>query len=132
MPTVKIEGTELELPDDICKSDQKLRDALVAFYPGAANSDVKRDKKGDKEVITVTKRAGSKGSSAPVVEALDAAPEWIHPALVFDVKGWRKTDAEALERAMLEALESLAEVERVAGLLDSAAPLPAPFVPEGF
>jgi hypothetical protein len=130
MWTVKIDGAELELPDDVCETDKKLRDALVQFYPGAANSDVKRDEKA--RTITVTKRAGSKGGYAAVVAELDAAPEWIHPALRFDSAGWRKSDAAAVEQAMLDALGAAAQVDRVAAVLDDAAPLPSPTVPEGF
>lgn len=61
MVTVKIEGSELEIPESTCKTDSGLRQALTPFYPGAANSTVERKTTNGKTIITVTKKAGNKG-----------------------------------------------------------------------
>jgi hypothetical protein len=132
MATVKIDGSEMELPDEICKTDKSLKDALTPFYPGAANSDVKRETKDGHTVITVTKRAGSKGGFESVFDALDRAPEWIHPALRYDVAGWRKGDGARVEEAMLDALTAVPRVGRIVRVLDAATPQASLTVPEGF
>lgn len=127
--TVKIDGQELELPDDVCSTDKRLRDALVQFYPGAANSDVKRDEKA--RTITVTKRAGQKGACDRVAAALDRAPETFTPALVLDVLGAPRSKA-ALEAAVRESFEDESAVTRIVAALDDAPPSPSLAVPEGF
>lgn len=131
MPTVKIDGAEMELPDDVCKTDQKLRDALVAFYPGAANSDVRREKKGDHEVITVTKRAGSKGCDE-VFEALDAAPEEVNPVIALAALGRTRFRKGELDEALSRSVAMKLETKRARRALDAAPAQPARFVPEGF
>jgi hypothetical protein len=128
--TVKIDQQELTLPDDVCSSDKKLRDALVQFYPGAANSDVKRDEKA--RTITVTKRAGSKGGYENAVATLDRAPEWIHPALCLDQRGLGRFAGEALDGVTIHALEEAALFDRVTEVLDGADAQPTPYVPKGF
>lgn len=64
MAKVKIEGNTLDLPDEIAKSNKSLLAALTPFYPAAANATIKREGKGDQMVVSVTKKAGTKGSGA--------------------------------------------------------------------
>jgi hypothetical protein len=128
MALVKIDGAEIELPDDMCKTDKGVRDALTPYYPGAANSDVKRETKGSATIITVTKRAGSKGSYAAVFEALERAPEEITPLLLLSPRA-RRGDVDA---ALSRSLEDAREVARARAALDAAPSVAAADVPEGF
>lgn len=59
---VKIEGQEIELPEEIAAEDGNLKSALSPYFPGAANAKFMRSEPKD-EVITVTviKQAGTKG-----------------------------------------------------------------------
>lgn len=132
MALVKVEGTELELDDSICKTDKSLKDALLPFYPAVANADVKREQKGDKTVITVTKRAGSKGARGPMIESLDAAQEWIHPALALSVSDPRKVKGADVDKALEEAMEAESQMARAARVLDEAAHVSSNTLPQGF
>lgn len=132
MALVIIDGNRLTLEDEICKTDKSLRDALVTFYPAVHNAKIKRDKKEDKLVITITKQAGEKGLYGPIAEALEAAPETINQVIAIRETGWRKIKPEDLDRALLTMLEDEAETTRVLTALDSAEPQSANTVPQGF
>jgi hypothetical protein len=62
MAKVKIEGNTLDLPDEVANSNKSLIDALTPYYPAAANATIKREGKGAGMVVTVTKKAGTKGA----------------------------------------------------------------------
>ena len=82
MAQIKIEGQTIDLEDEIAESDDLLRAALQASWPDAKTATFtrsdKRKEKGGKLVVTVTKKAGTKGA---LIEALFAAPETINPAI---------------------------------------------------
>lgn len=129
---VKVEGNTLDLPEEICKSNKSLTDALLPFYPAVANADIKREGKGEDTVITVTKKAGTKGSFAPVIAALDAAPEAINPVLVIAATQPKKLTTATLDDAIVAMLEDEAELARVSRALDEAPAQAAQILPRGF
>ena len=131
MPTVKVEGTTLNLPDEVCRTNQGVIDALVTFYPGVANADIKREGKGDDMVIKVTKKAGDKGSFAPVIQALRDAPETISSLVVIGATEARPT-AEDLDEAILKMLEEEKAAVRVVLNLIGSEAQPAQSLPKGF
>jgi hypothetical protein len=132
MAKVKIEGNTLDLPDDVCKTNKGLTDALLPFYPAAANADIKRETKGEETVITVTKKAGTKGHSDPVIAALDAAAETINPVLLIDTAKVKKLPAAELDAALEQFLEEERQVLRIVKALDNAEPQSAAIPPVGF
>lgn len=132
MALVKIEGSELELDDSICKSDKSLKDALSPYYPAVSNADIKRETKGGRTVITVTKRAGSKGNFEEILCALESAPEWIHPALVLEVfNGGKARDCD-VDEALISALNAEVDLNRIAGIVETAPAQGSHSIPEGF
>lgn len=132
MAKVLIEGNELELPDDICADNKSLLDALVSFYPAAGNASVQRKKEGDTTIITVTKRAGSKGLLETVVRALKEAPETINPILVIETTGWKKHTNAEIDEALLTMVADQEEITRITRSLGESAPEAAQTVPVGF
>jgi hypothetical protein len=131
MPKVKVEGKTLELPEDVCRTNQEVINALVTFYPGVANADIKREGKGDDMVITVTKKAGKKGSLAPVIQALHDAPETISPLIVIGASG-AQPNTQELDDAILKMLEEEKAAVRVVLNLVTSEAQPAPLLPKGF
>jgi hypothetical protein len=129
---VKIEGSELELDETICKSDKTLKEALSPYYPAVSNADIKREEKNGQTVITVTKRAGSKGAHGSIFGALDDAEEWIHPALVLEVEGWQGTRPADVDDALIKALNAEREIARAALVIEGAPAQASNQVPAGF
>ncbi|MGI8655431.1 MAG: hypothetical protein ACR2LC_09455 [Pyrinomonadaceae bacterium] len=140
MFTIKIEGTEIPMEDDMCKDDETLKAALAPFYPAVTNADIKRAG----QVITITKRAGSKGAVIDVVAFLEAAPEEINPALSLARRVRQLSEAPdfSLQEAMLmqgeidQAVQqggiAVAQVEGALRVLDQAEPVSSSIVPVGF
>jgi hypothetical protein len=86
MALIKIsaDGAEFEITDDVARDDRHLSEALAPFYPELANAEINRSEEDGKLIVTVTKRAGTKGAGvSDVIIALRAAPEEINPALVL-------------------------------------------------
>ncbi len=134
MAKVKIEGNTLDLPDDIAKSNKSLTDALTPFYPAAANATITREeKKGQEMIVTVTKKAGTKGAErqGAVITALDAAPEELSAILAIEARGKRVTHV-ALDEALMKAMDEEREIERVITAIANGETLPAQMVPVGF
>lgn len=131
MATVKIEGSELELDDAICKTDKGLKDALAPYYPAVANASIKRETKGEETIITVTKQAGSKGHADAVTQALDNAPEAISELLIIET-GRKRVNRKAMDEAMVQALDDEVEIDRAGRALSLAKPQSAFAVPTGF
>lgn len=129
MPNVKVEGANVDLPDEVCRTNKGVIDALLPFYPGVANAEIKRDKKSGE--ITVSKKAGKKGSYQPVVTALDRAPETLSRLLTIDATK-KPISAKQLDEAILESIDEEVEIARVLSLLDEADPEPANELPRGF
>ncbi len=83
MITIKIDGQEFPLPEDIAKDDQLLRAALGPFIPWMANAQIDRTEKDGGISVSVVKRADWKGNSINVLNSLIAAPEERNPAVVL-------------------------------------------------
>lgn len=133
MALVKIEGSELELDDAICKSDKTLKDALSPYYPAVSNADIKREDRGGQTVITVTKRAGSKGSGLTgVFSSLDAVEEFIHPALRMECEGLQGLKPAEVDEALIQALNAEREISRAAAIIEEAQAQASGKVPQGF
>ena len=144
MALIKIDGTEMPLDDEIAKDDETLKKALSPFYPGAANSDIKRTTENGQMVVTVVKRAGSKGGDIPIIEALKAAPEHINPAIKLANELQRKESAGALEITEIMEMTRVVEqaintgrkeegqVEKALALLHKAPPCASSVRPMGF
>lgn len=120
MASVKIEGNTIQLDDAVCKTNQGIIDALAPFYPAVANATIKRETVNDKTVITVTKKAGSKGILVGVVEKLSAAPEEISPIVAIAASPRRTKTIAAIDDALLKYVEDSREITRMTRALDEA------------
>lgn len=142
MIQVQIDGQDFRLPDEIGAKDELVRAALAPFVPWIVNAQIQRREEGGNTLVTVIKRADTKGSVGAVVEALIAAPQQMNPAIEL----WTKLQQEVkLDNpgAMIEWQPAIAEaiqagerdIETIhASLLYLAecAPVPASRVPLGF
>lgn len=62
---IKIEGQEIEMPEEIAGDDSSLKSALAPYFPGAANAKFMRSEpKDDVITVTVVKQAGTKGADS--------------------------------------------------------------------
>ena len=78
--TVIYEGHEIPLDDTIAASDDLLKQALLPHLGAEiANAQITRTTKENQPVVTLTKRAGPKGSIPQVLDAFRQAPERINP-----------------------------------------------------
>jgi hypothetical protein len=129
---IKIDGNTLDLEDAIVATDKGLCEALAPYYPAVANATIKREKKGDETIITVTKKAGVKGAFASVLNELDEAPEQISPILAIEATGWRKSNKLAVDDALLQLFADETEIQRITNALDAAESQSANTRPQGF
>jgi len=88
MAKIKIEGQTIEMDDEIAGDDELLKAALAPSWPDAKTATFTRTGGKDKElVVSVTKKAGTKGMDDAEIEAL----------LLFDRREEReKRDAERI------------------------------------
>ncbi len=85
------DGMTIDIEDEIAKSDELLKRALSPHYPDLANAFISREEKDGLLKVTVSKRAGPKGSyqignatsTNPAVLSLDEAPDYLNPALAL-------------------------------------------------
>jgi hypothetical protein len=62
---IKIEGQEIDMPEEIAGDDASLKSALAPYFPGAANAKFMRSEEKDGVItVTVVKQAGTKGAKA--------------------------------------------------------------------
>lgn len=144
MALIKIDGAEMPLDDAIAKDDATLKQALAPFYPGVANSDIKRATENGQMVVTIVKRAGSKGGFVPIIEALKAAPEHINPGILLAYDLRRRESAGSLDLPAIMELGGVVEkavkvggqeeeqVEKALALLHKAPPSASTSRPIGF
>src|SRR3954451_22663590 len=83
MATISLNGQTFELDDSIAGDDARLKDALAPYAPDIHTAQITRTQNGDKLLVTITKRAGTKGAALTPLTALQDAPEWINPALTL-------------------------------------------------
>jgi hypothetical protein len=115
MALIKIstDGTEFELKDDIARDDQRLREALTPFYPEMANAEITRSEQDGKLIVTMAKRAGTKGfSRTDVLTVLRTATE--------------------IRRATNDGQKQIEEVKASLKLLEVAKSVAARSIPVGF
>jgi hypothetical protein len=82
MATIHVDGRQFPLDDAIAGNDELLKQALVPHLPEIANATISRTHTDGQMVVTVIKKAGTKGAFAGL-PALTSAPERINP--VFGV-----------------------------------------------
>lgn len=147
MALIKIstDGVEFEVKDDLARDDQQLREALTPFYPEMANAEITRSEQDGSLVVTMAKRAGTKGSSrSEVLTGLRNTTETINPAVLLQDKLRRmeergELDVRKLMRlqpeirwAMNDAQKQMEEVKASLKLLGEAKPVAAKSIPLGF
>jgi hypothetical protein len=114
MATIKIEGKEVTLPDDVVKAGEGAIRAVLAAngFPAVegAHIEIEGGKGGAPAIVKVSPRAPGKGSVADFVTALASAPEHINPAIELAARVWQaeaQGDSDLLDRAVRSG-----EVER--------------------
>lgn len=142
---ISIEGQSIPMPEEIASDDQKIKDALAPYFPGAANSKIMRSDPANETVtVTVIKQAGTKGSSS-ILEKLISAPESLNPAVQMyrelgDVDGkmvGMSTEEllqldEKISTAQDEGTQQGERMDRTLALLIDAEPTPSLQLVEGF
>ncbi len=142
MIQVAIDGQNFPLPDEIGAKDELVRAALAPFVPWIVNAQIQRKEEGGNTLVTVIKRADTKGSAGNVPEALIAAPQQRNPAIEL----WTKLQQEVKlddPGAMIEWQPAIAEaiqagerdIETIHASLTylaECAPVPASLVTLGF
>lgn len=147
MALIKIssDGAEFEIADDVARDDQHLREALAPFYAELANAEINRSEEDGRLIVTVTKRAGTKGAGiSDVLLALAAAPEEINPALVLQRRLMRIEEQGKLDlgkilrlqreirRAVDEGMKQIEEHRASLKLLREGMPVAGRSIPPGF
>ena len=147
MALIKIstDGTEFELKDDVARDDQRLREALTPFYPEMANAEITRSEQDGRLIVTMAKRAGTKGfSRADVLTMLRNAMETVNPAVLMQDKLRRMEERGELNvrilmrlqpeirRAMNDGQKQIEEVKASLKLLGEGKSVAARSVPAGF
>jgi hypothetical protein len=86
MIQVTIDGQVFNLSEDIGGKDELLRAALAPFVPWIVNAQIERKEQDGNTLVSVIKRADTKGAAAHVVDALVDAPQQMNPAIEL----WRR------------------------------------------
>lgn len=141
MAKVKIEGQTLEIDNEIAQDDDLLRRALQPTWPDAKTAQFTRTGEGDKLVVVVTKKAGTKGN---LIDALLNAEEGVNPAIamsrrIAEMQLGGELGPERIAAMIPEigAAADLAErdVQAAASAkndLEKALPIPGASIPMGF
>jgi hypothetical protein len=143
---VKIEGQEITLPEEVAKTDEGVKRALQAYYPGVDNAVITRKTDGERVTIDVVKKAGTKGADAAVDSFLSLAdlPESRNPAIALAEELTKLSNAGGLNPVVLalrqqdiddaiRAGEADGELmNRIEKRLNQSIAQPAPLLPMGF
>jgi len=78
---IKLEGQIIPVEDAIAADDELIKKALLPFYPEVGNALISRTQEDGNTVISVLKRAGTKGVSP--FEVLVGASESVNPAIAL-------------------------------------------------
>ncbi|MCP9496861.1 MAG: hypothetical protein MSG64_20690 [Pyrinomonadaceae bacterium MAG19_C2-C3] len=62
-PIIVIDGQELPIDAATAETDEGIRQALRGFYPDITNATITRRTENDRLIITIVKRAGTKGAT---------------------------------------------------------------------
>ncbi len=142
MIEVVIDGQNFPLPDEIGAKDELVRAALAPFVPWIVNAQIQRKEEAGNTVVTIIKRADTKGSAGSLMDGLIAALGERNPAIDL----WTKLQQEAKlddPGAMIEWQPAIAnaiqagerEIETIhksLSYLAECAPVPASLVTLGF
>jgi len=128
---------DILVPDEVVATDELVRQALAPYYAELANADVTRSEENGQIIVTVTKRAGTKGNdTSGVISALRAAPEQMNAALVLhhELTGAKERGELTLQKllrlqqkirdAVDEGTRQINEVEASKKLLKEGLPVP--------
>ncbi len=152
------DGLTIEIEDEIARSDELLKWALSPHYPDLANALISREEKEGVLIVTVSKRAGPKGSYQadmaqrvnPVVLALEEASAYLNPALALAWQLYSQASSNShsngndlaleeqlalqaeISQAILEGEAEAAEVQKTVDLLKTAPNVPSCWLPKGF
>jgi hypothetical protein len=149
MAVIHLEGQEIPIDDAIASDDQKLRDALIPFYPDAAQAEIAREAKEGQMIVRMVKRAGTKGISSGtgtqnVLNQLLKAESELNPALQL---GWQLKQLElmgkldlgtllplqdSIQKAIAQGETEVKQVETALRLLKAAQPIRASIILPGF
>jgi hypothetical protein len=141
MIQVSIDGQNFPLPDEIGGKDDLLRAALAPFVPWIVNAQIQRQEGGENTLVTVIKRADTKGAAGNVLEALIAAPQQMNPAIEL----WRRLQQEVklddpaamewqpvIAQAIEDGEQEIAEIHAAMEYLAECTPVPATRISLGF
>ena len=108
---IKIEGQEIDMPEEIAGDDASLKSALAPYFPGAANAKFMRSEEKDGVItVTVVKQAGTKGSSDEshmVALAVDDHTQSTLPNFKkVDITGRLRFSRGGIAKAITQILES--------------------------
>ena len=108
---VSIEGQSIELPEEVATSDDKVKQALSPYYPGAATAKITRAVKDDITTVTVIKQAGTKGCI--FLDNLVELPEKENPVFMLynQMKDINPTTLPKVQLLMLEAQINISRKE---------------------
>lgn len=138
---VSVEGQEITLPAEIAVDDNKVKQALAPYYPGASTAKIERTEKDGVITVKVIKQAGPKGNG--ILDALDACEEKVNPVEVLyrELYGQdpRAFSLPQILRMRARIDEALTEGYRQRKMMNTAlekltncTPRPADFIPVGF
>ncbi|HKQ90880.1 MAG TPA: hypothetical protein VJZ77_09370 [Blastocatellia bacterium] len=116
MATIKIEGQTIKgdavgITDEIANDDDLLKAALAPTWPDVRTATINRSggKDGKELVVTVQKKAGTKGA---LIERLLAAPAGVNPAVEMSRRIQELARAGEIDPGRVK--EMLPEIERAA------------------
>ena len=142
MVTVMLENQEINLPAEVGANDDLVRAALAPFVPWIVNARIERREQDGTTVLTVVKRADTKGSAADVIAALIAAPEEMNPAIAMWKRLERDVDLDdpgaiiewqpAIAHAIQQGEHEVELVRSALGELVECSAAPTTRVPLGF
>ncbi len=142
MIQVTIDGQVFPLAEDIGSKDNLLKAALAPFVPWIVNAQIQRKEQDGNTLVSVIKRADTKGAANEVLDALIAAPQQMNPAIELwrqlqqsvplDDPGtmveWQPTIAQAIEAGERDVETIHAALTYLAG----CTPIPTSHIPLGF
>lgn len=160
---LRIDGQERPIDEALVTSQDnyaKLRKIMARFFPLIGNASISHKKEGETTVVTVVKRADSKGRKEKrarrsgeshqsavmrmIIRNLDEAPPEENPALVY-ARALRlklaagrvsvsqlRTRRQGIDQVIKTGEEESVCIKSIVNKLDAAAPIASSVVPVGF